>query len=179
MKQVFLSLLLIYSYSLWGQFQPEINKPFPNLSLIDQYGNFVELKKYKGKVILLEPVGMTCAACQALSGAHKKGPLGSVIPQVGLKTIDEYVQQFGKGVQISNPNLLVIQIIFYNNFMAAPQPKEIQKWIQHFNLSSKSNFVVLGAPKKLVTKFTRGLIPGFYLIDKSFTLRWLSVTPAK
>ena len=45
---------------------PKIAEPYPDLQLIDQTGKTVKLSSFKGKVILLEPLGMTCPACQAL-----------------------------------------------------------------------------------------------------------------
>lgn len=38
---------------------PETGHPYPNLSLVDQTGERVSLSSFKGKVLLLEPVGMT------------------------------------------------------------------------------------------------------------------------
>src|SRR5579885_426641 len=49
---------------------PPVNgQAYPDLKLLDQDGHEVALSSFKGKVILLEPVGMTCAACNAYSGA--------------------------------------------------------------------------------------------------------------
>jgi len=43
------------------------------LDLINQEGIEFKLSYLKGKVIIIEPIGMTCAAYQAFSGAHEYG----------------------------------------------------------------------------------------------------------
>ena len=52
------------------QWPPRLGEPYPDLTLIDQTGQPVRLSSFKGSVILIEPVGMTCSGCQAFSGAH-------------------------------------------------------------------------------------------------------------
>jgi len=42
---------------------PEVGEPYPDATLIDQEGNPVKLSSFKGSVLLIEPIGMTCAAC--------------------------------------------------------------------------------------------------------------------
>ena len=44
---------------------PKLNEPYPDLQLIDQEGAPTRLSDFKGRIILLEPIGMTCKACQA------------------------------------------------------------------------------------------------------------------
>ena len=45
-----------YSVSPWP---PEVGKPYPDLNLYDHRGNLVKLSQFKGKVLLIEPIGMT------------------------------------------------------------------------------------------------------------------------
>ncbi|MBI3928653.1 MAG: redoxin family protein [Armatimonadetes bacterium] len=54
-----------------------VGKPYPDLKLVNQDGNTVELSRFKGQVLLVEPVGMTCPACNAFAGAHDVGPFGA------------------------------------------------------------------------------------------------------
>jgi cytochrome oxidase Cu insertion factor (SCO1/SenC/PrrC family) len=39
---------------------PKLNEPYPDLHLIDQTGSPTRLSDFKGKVILVEPIGMPC-----------------------------------------------------------------------------------------------------------------------
>ncbi len=38
---------------------PELGKPYPDLELVDQTGKKVRLSSFKGKVLLIEPIGMS------------------------------------------------------------------------------------------------------------------------
>lgn len=174
-KGFLLLLFLTLPLGAWA-FTAQVGQPFPDWQLLDPYGNSVSLSQYKGKVLLIEPVGMNCQACQALTGAHKKGPLNSVVPQKGLKSIEDYLKEYGDGLEITDSRLVFIQIIFYNNFMQAPKPEEVQKWVQHFQMDRSPNFVVLAGTKKFIQPQIRKLIPGFFLVDKNFVLRFDSTT---
>jgi cytochrome oxidase Cu insertion factor (SCO1/SenC/PrrC family) len=37
---------------------PQLGQPYPDLELVDQTGQKTRLSSFKGKVILIEPVGM-------------------------------------------------------------------------------------------------------------------------
>src|SRR5262245_47616048 len=64
---------------------PVIGKPFPDMELADQDGKATRLSEFKGKVLLVEPVGMACPACQAFSGAlGKPGCFKGATAQKGL-----------------------------------------------------------------------------------------------
>ena len=52
---------------------PKLGEPFPNLELVSHTGDTVRLSDFQGKVVLVEPIGMTCAACNAFSGARERG----------------------------------------------------------------------------------------------------------
>lgn len=163
-----LSVMPTMAQSHWV---PTIGQPFPDLQLIDQNGKAVQLSKYKGKVLLIEPIGMSCSGCQALSGGHKYGPYKGVRPQPSAKSIEEYVQAFGKGIQLTDDRLVFMQIIFFNTSMKAPQPSDIKGWIGHFDMNRSPNFIVLGGTQKLANPSIRKTIPGFFLVDKNFILR--------
>ena len=52
---------------------PKLNEPYPDLHLVDQDGKLTRLSEFKGKIILVEPIGMPCQACQAFCGGHHVG----------------------------------------------------------------------------------------------------------
>ena len=169
-----LFIIFFFPFTLLGQthWTPEVGKTFPDLQLVNQEGTKVQLSKYKGKVLLIEPIGMSCPACQALAGAHKKGSYKGIQPQVGLKSIEESINYFGKGASLSDDRLVFIQIIFFNTSMQAPSPQELKEWSDHFDMGRSSNFVVLGGTKALVNPSSRKVIPGFFLLDKDFILKY-------
>jgi cytochrome oxidase Cu insertion factor (SCO1/SenC/PrrC family) len=71
---------------------PRLNETYPDLVLIDQEGREMRLSSLRGKVILLEPVGLSCPACLAFSGGHLFGPFRGVAPQPNLERIDTYLR---------------------------------------------------------------------------------------
>lgn len=144
---------------------------YPNLSLVNYDGKQITLSNLKGKVLLIEPVGMTCPGCQAFSGAGKNGigGMSGVVPQIGMSSIDELLSQ--QGLSPYDPRIVVIQIIFYNQSMQAPSLQDAKLWAKHFRLENKSNRFVLVGTSSLINTATYNMIPGFQLVDKGFVLR--------
>ncbi len=87
----------------------KVDQPYPDLKLRNHKGQVVSLSSYKGKVILIEPVGLSCAACNAFAGGNEKGVGGfkGLRPQPGLESIGRYLPIYSNGVQIDDPRLVV------------------------------------------------------------------------
>ena len=49
---------------------PAVGQFYPNLVLKDQTGQVTALSDFRGKVILVEVVGLTCRACHAFAGGN-------------------------------------------------------------------------------------------------------------
>ncbi len=150
---------------------PEVGKPYPDGTFIHYEGNPVKLSSFKGSVLLIEPVGMTCAACQAFSGAHKYGALGGINPQKGLPSIEELFPQYTDGLSLKNSNIQFIQILFYDMNMGTPTARDVTDWTEQFRMRRSSNYLVLAAPRAFQGRSTANMIPGFQLVDKDFILR--------
>jgi hypothetical protein len=150
---------------------PRLGEPYPDLTLIDQTGQPVRLSSFKGSVILIEPIGMTCPACQAFSGAHRRGALGGITPQPGLPSIAELLPRFAGGLSLSDDRIVFVQILFYSLSMEAPSPDDARRWAEHFGLDRSKNHVVLAGTKELMGDASFKMIPGFHLIDRDFVFR--------
>ncbi len=151
---------------------PKLNQKFPELTLYNQHGKIVSLSKVaRGRVILLEPVGMTCQACQAFSGGHEYGPFREVEPQSNLDSIEKSFPQYTKGNSLANPQIVFVQLILFNMDMDAPSPQEIRDWAKHFKLAHKPNTYILAGTPDMVRQDSYDMVPGFLLIDKDFVLR--------
>lgn len=151
---------------------PKLNQKFPELTLYNQHGKIVSLSKVaRGRVILLEPVGMTCQACQAFSGGHEYGPFREIEPQSNLDSIEKSFPQYTQGGSLANPQIVFVQLILFNMDMDAPSPEEIREWAKHFKLTHKPNTYVLAGTTAMVHQDSYDMIPGFLLIDKDFILR--------
>lgn len=151
---------------------PETGMSYPDLKLIGPDGETVSLSSFKGKVLVIEPVGMTCKACQAFSGAKELGSYGDIGFQGGTKSIEDYFPVYAKGVSLSDQRIAFIQILFYSLKMGAPTAEDARKWAKHFGFDQKPNFYVLAAPSDLLGNASYNLIPGLQLVDKDFILRY-------
>lgn len=170
--------LLFFSYSgarvpasIEGPWPPHTGEIFPDILLRDIDGHEVRLSDYRGKVIILEPIGMTCAACNAFAGGHEKGGFGGTQPQQGLDAFEYYLYRYGNGARLDHPDIILIQMLLYNLSLKAPSPEEGRLWAEHFGLLDRPNTVVLVGGSDMQNNASYKMIPGFFLIDKQFRLR--------
>lgn len=150
---------------------PKLGKAFPDLQLIDHTGREFRLSELTGKVILVEPIGMNCPACNAFSGAQEKGGYKSLKPQQGLQSIEKYLPVYAKGIDIKNPDLKLVQLILYDFNMDQPTPDDAKFWAEHFGLDKQENILVVVSKTDLRGKHSFRMIPGFHLVDRQFILR--------
>lgn len=150
---------------------PVMDQPFPDIKLISHAGEMIKLSSFKGKVILVEPVGMTCPACNAFSGAKKKGGYKGISPQQNLPPIQSLLPQYAKGITLENEGLVFVQLLLYDMQYKAPTEEDARDWAEHFGLDNKPNIYVLAADQRYINPASYAMIPGFFLIDKDFILR--------
>ncbi len=149
---------------------PEKNRTYPDLELVDQEGNVTRLSDFKGKVILVEPIGVPCQACVAFSGGHELGDFQGIPPQPDLESIESYAKQFGH-IRLDDHRIVRVHLLLFNHSMEAPTLEEAAAWAKHFQMRRSRNEVVLVGTPTLATRASRDLIPGFQLIDQHFILR--------
>ena len=155
---------------------PRIGETFPELELTSLSGEPLLLSSFKGKVLLIEPVSMSCKACQSFAGADEdnRGPLGADqggAHQPGLSSLESYVHRFA-GVDFDDPGLVYVQVLFYDlQGKRPPTLEEAKAWADHFDLN-RPNTVVAIADPKYISQTTRSMIPSFQLVDQDFQLRF-------
>ncbi|MFQ5960639.1 MAG: peroxiredoxin family protein [Candidatus Methylomirabilales bacterium] len=150
---------------------PRVGEPYPDLELFDQTGQKVRLSSFKGSVLLIEPVGMTCPACQAFAGAHRHGSFEGVVPQHGLPSIEELFPRYTNGLSLDDDRIVLVQLLLYSMSMGAPSPDDARRWAEHFRMDRSKNFVVLAGTEGLLGPASYNMIPGFQLVDRNFILR--------
>jgi hypothetical protein len=150
---------------------PRRGECYPNLTLYDHRGQLVSLASLRGKVILLEPVGMTCEACQSLSGAGQVGCFGHQPAQAGVDALEDYFPRYTGGLSLSDPRIAYVQVLLYGLDLHAPSPAEAKAWAHHFKFDERPNVYVLAGTPELIGPASFAMIPGFQLIDKNFVLR--------
>lgn len=156
-----------------GNWPPKVGLYYQDLTLLDHEGRQVQLSSFKGKVILLEPIGMNCAACNAFAGGNRPGMKGfqGTGVQAGVKSAEEFMSRWSD-VDFSDPRLVHVQLLLYNMQMQGPTPEDARLWREHFKLDRHSNMVVLAGGPGMINQASYDMIPGFQLIDRNFVLRY-------
>lgn len=154
---------------------PRLGEAYPDFEVQMQDGKIHRISGLKGKIVVVEMVGMNCPACLAWAGASKKGTLDGITPQANLTPIEDTFQQYA-GVSLDDPRVVFIQLLLFNMQMKSPTAKDVERWSNHFHSGMKKKPIVLaGAPEFLQPPYyqkTYDLIPGFQLIDKKGVLRY-------
>ncbi len=151
---------------------PEVGKPYPDLALVDQTGQRVSLSSFKGRILLIEPIGMNCAACQAFAGGNRTeiGPYEGVSPQADLQSIEEYLPKYADGVKLDDKRIVYVQLLLYSMSMAAPTAEDAKAWAEHFKMDRSKDRLVLAGETYLIVDASYNMIPGFQLVNEEFVL---------
>lgn len=163
------------SKSLTG-WPPVVGQFYPNLVLKDQTGQVTAISDFRGKVVLVEVVGLTCRACHAFAGGNESGMsrFRGIEPQRGLGSIEQYAQGYAK-LSLDHPDIVFVQLVLYGmDGRGPPSEEDARAWANHFGMDRYKNQVVLVGDQRFISPQTRKLIPGFHLIDQNGILRALS-----
>jgi hypothetical protein len=155
---------------------PVVGQFYPNLVLKDQTGRVTAISDFRGKVVLVEVVGLTCRACHAFAGGNESGMdrFRGIEPQRGLGSIEQYAQGYAK-LSLDHPDIVFVQLVLYGMDGQGPASEEdARAWARHFGMDRDRNQVVLIGDQRFISPDTRKLIPGFHLIDQSGILRAMS-----
>lgn len=149
---------------------PVFGKEFPNLQLYNHKGEFVSLNKFTGKIIVVEPIGMNCPACNAFAGANDKniGKFSGISPQANLPSFKEALKTYG-GIDFAKEDIVYVHLLLYNLQMKVPTLQDAKNWARHFAIHSENEMVLVGT-KEMQGQASYRMIPGFYLIDENFVV---------
>ena len=150
---------------------PRLGEAYPDLELTDLSGDKVRLSDFRGRVLIIEPIGMSCKACQAFAGGHIVGGFDGHKPQPKVESLDEYFRAY-TGLKLSDERLQLIQILFYGpSGRKAPTVEDARRWAKHFGPALPSNTIILCGDRSLISSETKAMIPGVQLVDRDFILR--------
>jgi hypothetical protein len=135
-------------------------------------GRTTALSSFKGRVLLVEMIGMTCPACQGFSGAKRLGTFGGVDSDGGLPSIDDLIPQYASGVTLASDDLVFVQILLFDLRMGAPTAEDARAWAEHFHRDAAKHQYVLAGGAALHSQASFVMVPGFQLVDRRFVLRW-------
>lgn len=150
---------------------PQVGQPYPDLQLYDQEGNLTRLADFRGKIILIEPIGMPCKACQAFCGGHQSGGFHGIVPQPDLPSIEEAARTYG-GFDLADPRIVKVHLLLFNLDMQTPTVDDARAWADHFGMDHHRNQIVLAGTPELLNEASYKMIPGLQLVDQRFTLRY-------
>jgi hypothetical protein len=155
---------------------PVVGQFYPNVILKDQTGQVTALSDFRGKVVLVELVGLTCRACHAFAGGNEEGvgQFRGIKPQKGLGSIEQYARGYAK-LSLDHPDIVFIQLVLYGmDGRSPPSEEDARAWARHFHMDRDKNRVVLIGDRRFISPESRRLIPGFHLIDQNGILRAMS-----
>lgn len=150
---------------------PVPGQTFPDLELIHQQGGTFRLSDLKGKVVVVEPIGMNCPACQGWSGANTRGSFENNAVQSGLTSFKRMLPVYAGGLTFPHGDIVLVQLLLYDMKMGPPDAKDAARWAEHFGFNIADGEFVAVAPHDMRNKASYAMIPGFYLLDKNLTLR--------
>ena len=150
---------------------PRLNETFPDLELRSSTGDIVRLSDFHGKVVLVEPVGMTCAACNAFSGARERGGYKHITPQANLPSIEKLLPQYAGGTSLDDERIVLVQLLLYDMKLRAPSLEDARDWAAHFGFDDNPSVIVLVGDERFINRASYDMIPGFFLLDKNRVLR--------
>jgi hypothetical protein len=151
---------------------PALGQPFPNLSMVAHNGETVEIADFRGKVVLVEPIGMTCAACNAFSGANDIGGYARIKPQQNLPSIEKLLPRYANSTELDDDDIVLVQILLYDMQLKAPTVDDARRWAEHFGFDQRENVYVLTADARYINRASYDMIPGFFLLDREGVLRF-------
>ena len=155
---------------------PALGDPYPPLSLLDPDGRVVNLSTFRGKVLLIEPIGLCCAACQAYAGGDVVGEFktkDSHGVQPNLGSIERLFKRFARGTRWEDERIVYIQLLLYGSNTEAPTFIQAREWRAHFSPAWKQKppVIMVGTPE-MIGPNTYAMIPGFHLVDQNLILRY-------
>lgn len=153
-----------------GTWPPQLGKPFPDLVFFDQEGKEVQLSTYKGKVILLQWAAATSPGSISQAGGSASKPFQGTPAQVGLWRLDKELAE--AGVQVESSDLVWLQVLLYGPTEDVPTQEDARAWAKHFGLAERPRTEVLYGDERYEVEGTRGLVPGYFVIDRDFALRF-------
>lgn len=145
---------------------PKVGDPFPDIAFLDYRGQEVRLTDFRGKVLLVEPVGMSCKACNSLADRFSRGAYLGAQKQNGMPNMEELLRRFGKGLTLSHPDILHVQLILYDLTNEQPDGEDAKLWSEHFRFDRDPNVIVLVPKEDPRNRKTFEAIPGVWLIDR-------------
>lgn len=159
--------------SLPHAWPPVRGQRYPDLELPNHRGKMVKLSSFEGKVIVVEPIGLACPACQAYAGAHDVGAFRGGRPQANLPSFARLLERYAGLDWTSEPDLVYVHLLLYDMSNArAPTREDGRAWAAHFGLDDAPNAVVLVGDARYVNRASYALVPGFQVIDRDFVLRY-------
>lgn len=150
----------------------KMNKPYPEIELIDRDGKAFKLSNHKGKVIILSFIDMSSPVSQAQAGAGLSGAYG--LTQETDKLAEPFSETLRKGdvdLTLPNDDVVEINVLVYAQDGAQTTVDNADSWANHFDLEREKGVVVAIPQKDIRGEESEKIINGFQLLDKNHILR--------
>lgn len=154
---------------------PVKGEPYPDLALDDHEGKPFRLSSLRGKVVVIEPIGIACPACNAYAGAEARGGFRGYGVQTGLGSIDDHLSRRANTSLGVDPDLVLVQLLLFDASSSVgnpPSAEDAREWAEHFRLDRRKNVVVLRGTRALADGAGYAMVPGFQVVDRRGVLRY-------
>ena len=154
---------------------PVKGQTYPDLELEEAGGGTLRLSSLRGKVVLVEPIGVACPACNAYAGAEEKGAFRGSGVQQGLGSLEKHLQDIAQVRLDAEPDLVLVQLLLFDGSSSvgrAPTSEDARAWADHFGFAGRANVKVLRGTTALADQAGYAMVPGFQLIDRQGVLRY-------
>lgn len=154
---------------------PVKGQPYPNLKLAEASGGQLELASLRGKVVLVEPIGIGCPACNAYAGAESLGGFRGAPVQEGLGALETHLRDLAHVRLGGEPDLVLVQLLLFDGSSSvghAPTLEDAREWAEHFGFAGRPEVHVVCGTTALANQASYALVPGFQLIDRQGVLRY-------
>jgi len=150
---------------------PVKGEPLPAITLPDAVsGETVDLSELRGKVLIVEPIGMKCPACNAYAGGLDRGGFRGARVQ-DLPAFEDLLWDYGGVEARDEPDLVYVQLLLYDTSNRREPDMELaREWVEHFGMDAWDNALVLVGDERYVNRASYAMVPGFFLVDRDGTV---------
>ena len=88
-----------------------------------------------------------------------------------MPSTEQAARDYGH-ISIDDERLVVVHLLLFGFDMQAPSVADARRWAEHYQLDQRPNHLVLVGTPGLLGPGSRALVPGLWVVDPDFVLRF-------
>jgi hypothetical protein len=157
--------------SLPKDWPPTLDKPYPDLALVNQNGEYFNLSNLKGAVLVILPIDFNNMQSVALENIRKYGSYSGIPSDQNTLALVDKMKNITPKLKLPQTDLIFVHLIFHNQQGNKASINDAIAWAKHFKLKTKENHVVAVPTIEIPDYASDGIISGAHLVDRGFILR--------